>query len=39
MDLTVIFTFLQLEPYFSMLWYGYFSSFGIGTVLFHALVR
>ena len=36
---TVIFPFLQLEPYFSMLWYGYFSPFVIGTVFFHSQVR
>ena len=36
---TVIFHLLQLEPYFSMLWYGYFSTFVIGTVIFHSQVR
>lgn len=36
---TVIFHLLQLEPYFSMLWYGYFSPFVIGTVFFHSQVR
>src|SRR5699024_8380879 len=35
----VIFHLLQLEPYFSVLRYGYFSPFVIGTVFFHSQVR